>query len=85
MESELRKRLQTLTAGQVKIMAQATEDDRIAISWLAAMKQSAILFDFAAEVLREKLAQHDPALRPSDLPAQFRKKRPASLMLRKTG
>jgi len=66
MEAELRKRLQSLTAEQVKIMAQATEDDRIAIAWLAAMKHSAILFDFAAEVLREKLALHDPVLRPSD-------------------
>jgi hypothetical protein len=30
------------------------------------MKQSPILFDFAAEVLREKLAMHDPVLHPSD-------------------
>lgn len=65
-ESELRKRLQTLTAEQIRILAQATEDDRIAIAWLAAMKHSAILFDFTAEVLREKLAIKDAVLRPSD-------------------
>jgi hypothetical protein len=65
-EGELRKRLQSLTAEQIKIMAHATEDDRTAMAWLAAMKHSAILFDFAAEVLREKLALHDPVLRPSD-------------------
>ena len=66
LERELRSRLQSLTAEQVKVMAQATEDDRTAMSWLAAMKHSAMLFDFAAEVLREKLALHDPVLRPSD-------------------
>ena len=69
LETELRKRLQSLTAEQIKVMAQSTEDDRIAIAWLAAMKHSAILFDFSFEVLREKLALRDQVLRPSDYEA----------------
>jgi len=66
LERELRKRLKTLNGAEIRILAQATEGDRIAIAWLAALKQNAILFDFAAEVLREKLAVHDSVLRPSD-------------------
>ncbi len=66
LEGELRKRLQCLNTEQIKIMAHATEDDRTAMAWLAAMKHSPLLFDFAAEVLRDKLALHDPVLRPSD-------------------
>jgi hypothetical protein len=66
LEVELRKRLNCLTPEQLGIMARATEDERIAMAWLAAMKQSVILFDFAAEVLREKLSLHDPVLRLSD-------------------
>lgn len=66
LERELRQRLQTLTAGQLAVLAHATEGDRSAIAWLATMKHSALTFDFAAEVLREKLAEQDPVLRPSD-------------------
>lgn len=66
MERELRQRLQTLTAEQISVLARSTEDYRTSMAWLAAIKHSAMLFDFAAEVLREKLAAQDPILRPSD-------------------
>ncbi len=66
LERELRQRLQLLTGEQLTHLARATEDDRAAMAWLAAMKKSAVIFDFAAEVLREKLAARDPVLRPSD-------------------
>lgn len=66
LEGELRKRLQTLTTPELLILARSTEDDRAAIAWLAAMKHSQMLYDFAAEVLRDKLLAHDPVLRPSD-------------------
>jgi len=66
LERELRQRLQSLTGEQLAMLARAPEDDRTFIAWLAAMKHSAMLFDFAVEVLREKLALRDPVLRPSD-------------------
>jgi hypothetical protein len=66
MERELRQRLRCLTGGQIAILAQATAEDRAAMAWLAALKHIRFAFEFAVEVLREKLAGHDPILRPSD-------------------
>jgi hypothetical protein len=36
------------------------------MAWLAALKHIRFVFEFAAEVLRDKLATYDPILRPSD-------------------
>jgi hypothetical protein len=66
MERELRQRLQRLSLPQVELLARATSDDRAAMAWLAALKQSRFIYEFAAEVLRDKLVAHDPVLRPSD-------------------
>jgi hypothetical protein len=66
LESELRHRLATLTRGQLELLAHATAEDRAALSWLAACKYMPFAFEFAAEVLRDKLAAHDPVLRHSD-------------------
>jgi hypothetical protein len=66
LESELRQRLTELTEEQLTLLTSAPAEDRAALAWLAAMKRSRFLFDFAAEVLRDKLAAHDPLLRPSD-------------------
>lgn len=66
MERELRQRLQTLTDNQIAILAQGTAEDRAAMAWLATLKHVAFAFDFATEVLREKLAMQDPVLRHSD-------------------
>lgn len=66
LERELRQRLQTLTHDQIVLVAQATAEDRASISWLAACKHIRFAFEFAAEVLRDKLAARDPVLRPSD-------------------
>ena len=65
-ERELRVRLQTLTHDQLLLAAKATTEDRTAMAWLAACKHIPFAFDFAADVLREKLATHDLVLRPSD-------------------
>jgi len=69
MERELRRRFATLTPDQLAIAAQATSEDRAAIAWLAVCKHAPFAFEFAAEVLREKLADRDPVLRPSDYEA----------------
>jgi hypothetical protein len=65
-EIELRKRLQTLTRQQMEILSTAPADSRSAIAWLAACKHSSFVFDFAADVLRSKIENMDPVLRPSD-------------------
>jgi hypothetical protein len=69
LESELRHRLSTLTDEQLELLAHATAEDRAALAWLAACKYNRFVFEFAAEVLRDKLAAHDPVLRHSDYEA----------------
>lgn len=66
LEIELRRRLQTLSEGQITLLAEGTAEERAALAWLAVIKDTAFAFEFAAEVLREKLAARDPVLRPSD-------------------
>jgi BrxA len=65
-ERELRRRLMWLTADQIALLTKATAEDRAALAWLAAVKHIQFAFEFATEVLREKLAVHDPILRHSD-------------------
>ena len=69
LERELRQRLETLTHDQVAFLARATSEDRTAIAWLSACKHIRFAFEFAAEVLRDKLVVHDPILRHSDYEA----------------
>jgi len=66
MEREFRQRLQTLTTQQIEILATAPLDSRCAIAWLSVLKHSVFVFDFSAEVLRGKIKDLDPVLRPSD-------------------
>lgn len=66
LEREFRQRLGTLSEAQLILLVEATAEDRAAIVWLAALKHSVFIFEFAAEVLRGKLAAHDPVLRHSD-------------------
>ena len=70
-ERELRQRLCTLTHDQLFLLSRATAEDRAAIAWLAACKRIPFAFEFAAEVLRDKLAAHDPVLRHSDYESYF--------------
>lgn len=65
-ERELRQRLGTLTHEQLDLLTSVTSEDRIAISWLAAIKYIHFAFDFVVEVLRDKLSLRDPILRYSD-------------------
>ena len=66
MEREIRTRLEYLTRDQVALLAEGTSEERAAMAWLAATKYAALIHDFAADVLRSKLADLDPILRPSD-------------------
>jgi bacteriophage exclusion system BrxA-like protein len=69
LERELRRRLERLTEDEMVILAGENADDRAAIAWLATLKHTQLAFDFTTEVLREKLAIHDPVLRRSDYEA----------------
>jgi hypothetical protein len=71
MEREFRQRLQTLTPRQLEILAQAPSDARRAVAWLAVLKHTAYVFEFAAEVLRPKLEHLDTVIRPSDYEGFF--------------
>src|SRR4051812_1833353 len=55
LEGELRQRLRTLTHDQIVLLAHSTAEDRAAVAWLATIKHICFAFEFAAEVLREKL------------------------------
>jgi hypothetical protein len=66
MEQELRLRLMTLTAEQIALLATAAGPDRAALTWLAAIKRYLFLFEFAADVLRDKLVSLDHVFRYSD-------------------
>jgi hypothetical protein len=74
LEMEMRQRLETLTHDELVVLAQATAEDRAAIAWLAVCKRIQFAFEFAAEVLRDKLAAHDAVLRPSDYEAYLENK-----------
>lgn len=71
LERELRQRLRHLTNEQLVIAATATAEDRANMAWLAACKSIQIAYEFAVDVMREKLALHDPILRHSDYEAFF--------------
>jgi len=71
LESELRQRLQHLTAPQIKLLAGGTSEERSAMAWLAVLKRIQIAADLTREVLLEKLSSLDPVLRRSDMAAFF--------------
>jgi hypothetical protein len=66
LERELRQRLQRLIDSQIQLLVDSGSDVRNSLAWLAAVKQSLFLFEFAADVLREKVERHDTVLRESD-------------------
>jgi hypothetical protein len=71
LESELRQRLQCLSASQLQLLAQGTSDERTAMAWLAVLKRIQIAADLTRQVLMEKLSSLDPVLRRSDMAAFF--------------
>ena len=71
LETELRQRLQCLTAPQLQLLAQGTSDERSAMAWLAVLKRIQIAADLTREVLLGKLSSLDPVLRRSDMAAFY--------------
>lgn len=66
MEREIRTRLENLTKDQIVLLAEGTSEERASMAWLAAIKYAALIWEFAADVLRSKLSDFDLELRPSD-------------------
>lgn len=66
VEREIRTRLQNLTKNQIVLLAEGTSEERASMAWLAAIKYSAMICEFAADVLRSKLSDFDLVLRYSD-------------------
>lgn len=77
MERELRPRLQTLTPLQLNLLIESGVNTRISLAWLAAVKHSSFLFDFAADASRSKIERHDQVLRESDYRRFIEEKTPA--------
>jgi hypothetical protein len=77
MERELRPRLQTLSHQQLELLVKSGIDSRISLAWLAAVKHSSFLFDFAADALRSKVECHDYILRESDYRRFIEEKTPS--------
>ena len=71
LETELRQRLQCLTAPQLQLLAQGTSDERSAMAWLAVLKRIQIAAELTSEVLLGKLSSLDPVLRRSDMAAFY--------------
>ena len=71
LETELRQRLQCLTAPQLQLLAQGTSDERSAMAWLAVLKRIQIAADLTRQVLVSKLSSQDPLLRRSDMVAFY--------------
>lgn len=77
LERELRPRVQTLSGHQLELLVESSADARISLAWLAAVKHSSFLYDFAAECLRSKIEQHDFVLRESDYRRFIEEKTPS--------
>ena len=67
LESELRQRLQCLTAPQLQLLARGSSDERSAMAWLAVLKRIQIAADLTRQLLLGKLSGLDPVLRRSDM------------------
>ncbi len=77
LEREIRQRLQTLGLQQIELLVKSGADIRISLAWLAAVKHSSFLFDFAADAIRPKVERHDSVLRESDYRRFIEEKKPA--------
>ena len=75
LEREFRQRLGALTQDQLILAAGATAEDRSAMAWLAVCKSTRFAFEFASDILREKLTSHDAVLRHSDYEGYVESKR----------
>ena len=67
LETELRQRLQLLNDQQLKLLAEGSRDDRMAMSWLAVLRRIHLFVELTRDLLLDKLEGSDPVLRRSDM------------------
>lgn len=67
LETELRQRLQLLSDEQLKLLAEGSSDDRLAMAWLAVLKRIQLTVELTRDLLLEKLEGSDALLRRSDM------------------
>ena len=66
IESELRRRISSLTPPQLELLATSSLDICTSLSWLSLLKTTPFIMAFAADILRHKLQTLDHTLRRSD-------------------
>lgn len=71
---EITSRLKLLTAGEVDILKHGSFQEQAYVLWLAVCKRYRFIYDFAAEVIREKYLRLDLALAPEDYTIFFNRK-----------
>ena len=74
LESELRQRLQHLSKSQIKLLAEGTKNDRVAMTWLSVLKRIKLTTDLTCDLLLEKFEGCDPVLRFSDMNEFYKNK-----------
>ena len=67
LETELRQRLQLLSDEQLKLLAEGSSDERLAMAWLAVLKRIQLTVELTRDLLRDKLEGSDALLRRSDM------------------
>ena len=67
LETELRQRLQLLNNEQLKLLAEGSSDDRLAMAWLAVLKRIRLTVELTRDLLLNKLEGSDQQLRRSDM------------------
>ncbi|MFO7634138.1 MAG: DUF1819 family protein [Caldilinea sp.] len=71
---EIASRLKLLTAGEVDILKHGSFQEQAYVLWLAVCKRYRFIYDFAAEVIREKYLRLDLALAPEEYDIFFNRK-----------
>ena len=63
----MRQRLQLLNDEQLKLLAEGSSDDRLAMAWLAVLKRIQLTVEVTRDLLLDKLKGSDALLRRSDM------------------
>jgi hypothetical protein len=71
---EVISRLKTLTGDELSLLCEGSRDEQRLLLWLAVCKRYRFIYDFAAEVLREKFLRLDMTLTQDEYDTFFSKK-----------
>ena len=74
LETELRQRLKHLNESQLKLLADGSSNERLAMTWIAVLKRIKLTTELTRDLLLGKLEGSDPVLRRSDLTNFYKSK-----------